>query len=212
MAIRNPAGSGPGRGTPRTRTTARSGERAHRERRSTPVYNENNVGVEADPPRPSTGGITWRLIVLAVAFFGIAIVLAQSLRIYFLQAADVAKVRAEIAATQEEISRQKEEISRWQSPDYVRSQARVRLGWVLPGEVGYRVIGPDGKPLDGDSIIQQETEDPGPWYQRMWDSVALADQPEPEVSAAQTPRPATDDRVIRLETELPKPEPSPSQS
>ena len=34
-------------------------------------------------------------------------------------------------------------------PDYVRTQARERLGWVVPGETGYRVVGADGKPLGG---------------------------------------------------------------
>ena len=130
--------------------------------------------------------------------------LAQSLRIYFVQAGQLAEVRAEIAATQAEIADQLDQLERWQDPEYVRSQARVRLGWVMPGEVGYRVIGADGRPVDGSETVgEAEDEITGEWYERMWTTVALADEPlplpEPE------PDPAEDDRVIGIESPSPSP-------
>lgn len=210
MANRHPAGSGPGRGTPRSRTAARPGERAHRERRpSNAVAPEEPEGLEPEPRghRAGPGGYTWRVVVLGLALLGVVIVLAQSLRIYFVQAGQLAEVRAQIAQTEQEIAQQRDELERWQDPAYVKSQARVRLGWVMPGEVGYRVIGPDGKPIDGSETVDDMVEDiSGPWYERMWTSVAVADEPEPE--PVETP--GADERVIGVETESPTPEPSPS--
>ncbi|SDL41537.1 FtsB family cell division protein [Tessaracoccus oleiagri] len=171
---------------------------------------EDTTGIRPEPAvvvRPRAGGITWRLIVLVVVVLGVAIVLAQSLRIYFLQSQELAEVRAQIAKTEAEIADQRDQLERWNDPAYVRSQARVRLGWVMPGEVGYRVIGPDGKPLDGSETVGDMADEPtGPWYERMWTSVQVADEPAPEP----LPSPKPDERVIGVETPSPTPSPSPS--
>lgn len=147
---------------------------------------------------------TWRLAVLLVVTAGLALVLAHSLRVYFAQSQEIAAVRADIAAKQERIADLEDKLNRWNDPEYVRSVARVRLGWVMPGEVGYRVIGADGQPLDGATI----EDAPGPgetglWWERMWGSVAVADQPVPEPSAS----PAADpDRTV-----APSPAPTPER-
>ena len=39
----------------------------------------------------------------------------------------------------------------------MKTQARERLGWVVPGEIGYKVVGADGKPLGGGAKITAET-------------------------------------------------------
>ncbi|HWD78017.1 MAG TPA: septum formation initiator family protein, partial [Kribbella sp.] len=66
-------------------------------------------------------------------------------------------------------------------------------GWVMPGEVGYRVIGADGKPLgappepstpsDGAADTQKPT-----WYTKLWGSVQGAGTP-PAPAAKPTPTP-----------------------
>lgn len=175
-------------------------------------------GIEPEsPPTPSrAGGITWRLVVLVVVVLGVAIVLAQSLRIYFMQAAEIAEVRERIAVTQEKIAEQRDQLERWNDPEYVKSQARVRLGWVMPGEVGYRVIDADGNPVDGSETIGGGTDElTGPWYERMWTTVQLADQPEADPDEDDGESEA-DDTIIGLETPSPSaspsPEPSPSPS
>jgi hypothetical protein len=46
----------------------------------------------------------------------------------------------------------------------------------MPGEVGYRVIGPDGKPLSstespaGPAAVKHDTT----WYAKLWGSVEVA--------------------------------------
>lgn len=131
-------------------------------------------------------GFTWRLLVVAVVVATIAVSLAQSLRVYFMQAEEIAQLRAEVQATNQEIAQLQDQISRWNDPEFVRAAARERLGWVMPGEVGYRVIGADGETLGGEGDLFGEEEDFGDlWWQQMWGSVTVADRPAPEDEASQ---------------------------
>ncbi len=135
-------------------------------------------------------GVTWRLLILAVVMAAIAITLAQSLRVYFAQRQEIAQFRAEIQASNEEIADLEDQLARWEDPDFVRAEARSRLGWVLPGEVGYRVIGVDGEALGGDSdVLSAEQAPTGLWWERVWGSVVAADEPVPEASSRPSPIP-----------------------
>ncbi len=49
------------------------------------------------------------------------------------------------AAAEDEIAELQDIEQRWNDPAFIRNQARERFGWVMPGEVGYRVIGLDGE-------------------------------------------------------------------
>lgn len=147
---------------------------------------------------------TWRLIVLLAVIAGIALVLAHSLRVYFAQRTELADLKVQIAAEQANIADLNDQLARWDDPEYVRAIARERLGWVMPGEVGYHVLGADGKPLDGATIETGEEPEAGPWWARMWGSVQAADQlaeEEPE-DPAEAPDP---NRIIE-----PSPTPSPT--
>lgn len=192
----NPVTSGPGRGTPRSRTTARPGERTGRSRVRALEPDAVPQAMSADPtpvPRSQRAmTATWRLAVLVVVIAGIALVLANSLRVYFAQASELAEVRGQIAAEQDRIADLEDKLKRWEDPEYVKSIARVRLGWVMPGEVGYRVIGADGQPLDGAAIEEKAEEPPGQWWEKMWGSVRVADQPAlaPEDEATPQPTPS----------------------
>lgn len=145
---------------------------------------------------------TWRLAVLVVVIAGIALVLVNSLRVYFAQAAEIAEVREQIAQEKERIADLEDRLQRWDDPEYVRSVARVRLGWVMPGETGYRVIGANGQPLDGSQLGREPEEPQGLWWEKMWGSVAIADRPAEEPTP--TPTPTPDERIIGS----PTPEPS----
>lgn len=117
---------------------------------------------------------------------------ASSLRVYFKQRQDIADTRQQIINAQRNIGQLGDEISRWNDPHFVRAQARDRLGWVTPGERGYRVIGPDGKPVTGDTEIAAEKDNPAPkkaWYTKMWGSVRTADNPAPAKKADPADKP-----------------------
>ena len=136
---------------------------------------------------------TWRLLVLLAVIAAIGLVLAHSLRVYFVQRAEIADLKVQIAQEQANIADLNDQLERWNDPEYVRAIARERLGWVVPGEVGYHVLGADGKPLDGATIDAGEDENTGTWWERMWGSVQVADQLAEEESTAEAPDP---DRTI----------------
>ncbi len=140
---------------------------------------------------------TWRLVVLLVVIAGIGMVLAHSLRVYFTQAEELAAVKAEIAVEQDKIADLNDKLERWNDPAYVRSVARSRLGWVLPGEVGYRVLDAEGKPLDGAAIELEAAEPPQLWWEKMWGSVQVADSPAEE-EASEEPKASEPPRTIEL--------------
>jgi hypothetical protein len=107
---------------------------------------------------------------------------ASSLRVYFKQRQDLADTKQQIINAQKQIGQLSDEITRWNDPNYVRAQARNRLGWVVPGERGYRVVDQNGKPVTGETEIAAQQEETAPkkaWYAKLWGSVATADNPAP---------------------------------
>ena len=65
----------------------------------------------------------------------------------------------------------------------MRTQARERLGWVVPGETGYVVVDADGRPLGGGAKINAEAvpeeQQQDAWWSKLWGSVQAADRPAP---------------------------------
>ena len=108
---------------------------------------------------------------------------ANSLRIYFAQAHEIAATKAEIADRQAADRRAAGRADRWNDPAFVRSQARDRLGWVVPGEIGFTVVDADGKPLGGGAEITAEKpadrRAARGLVARLWGSVETADKPAP---------------------------------
>jgi cell division protein FtsB len=137
-------------------------------------------------------GVTHRIIALVVTVAVLAISFVSSYSVYLAQQKDIAATKAEIAEHEAEIARLQDELSRWADPAYVRAQARERLGWVLPGEIGYRVIDADGAIIGGTVGVSDTGEDEAPlvWYDALWTSLATADAPAPD-PAAQPSGPAT---------------------
>ena len=139
---------------------------------------------------PRRSSLTTRALALAVVILMLTISYANSLRIYFAQSHEVAATRAEIADREAQIADLQTELNRWDDPAFVKLQARTRLGWVMPGEIGFTVVDADGKPLGGGSELDtgaKPTDDrpPESWYTRLWGSVETADKP-----AAPEPDPA----------------------
>lgn len=186
-------GAGRKTDTPSARTAARPGERAARPRQrptaaAEPEAPATIIGSTVLPERLRRGlGITQRAFVLIVVLIVLLVSYMTTLRVYFNQQRQIAHTKAQIQAHEDAISSLEDEIERWQDPEYVKIQARERLGWVLPGETGFRVIGPDGEPYGGGQQIGVGRLPPGEydttWWDRMWGSVQTADDPtagEPE--------------------------------
>ncbi|WP_194793097.1 FtsB family cell division protein [Raineyella fluvialis] len=124
-----------------------------------------------------------RLVLLGTVVGVLLISAAVSLQIYFRQQHQMASLGAEVTQRQQAIDELHRQLSAWDDPAYVRQQARQRLGWVMPGETGYRVIGSDGKPLEGAQLDSQRSDQATPatdaWWMKMWGSTATADRPTP---------------------------------
>ena len=171
-------GAGPGRGRPRARKPVKR-----------PPAPGKSLEVAAAPTttvrrfRRPPSGLTTRAIALAVVFLILTISYATSLRIYFHQAREIAAARTEITTRQQRIAELQSELARWNDAEYVKTQARERLGWVVPGETGFRVVGPDGKPLGGGAEIgagpKPRERSTDAWWSRLWGSVEAADNPTP---------------------------------
>ena len=170
-------GAPPGRGKPRTRTQAPKSSL----RTSTA---ENAGGADASrAPRRRSYILTARAIALSVVLLILTISYATSLRIYFSQAHEISTTKAEIAERQQRILQLQGELARWDDEGYVRSQARERLGWVVPGETGFTVVDAEGRPLGGGAEIKAESASDEPaqdsWWSKLWGSVEAADRPAP---------------------------------
>ncbi len=170
-------GAPPGRGKPRTRTQAPKSSL----RTSTA---ENAGGADASTaPRRRSYILTARAIALSVVLLILTISYATSLRIYFSQAHEISTTKAEIAERQQRILQLQGELARWDDEGYVRSQARERLGWVVPGETGFTVVDAEGRPLGGGAEIKAESTSDEPaqdtWWSKLWGSVEAADRPAP---------------------------------
>lgn len=136
---------------------------------------------------------------------------ASSLRIWFETEQENAANRASIDRSQQRINELNAELARWDDPNYVRAQARERLGWVVPGETGYRVLDADGQPVG--ARLEKPGVDPAApapktWWERMRGSIEAADQPAPapgDPQATPSPRPPLTDG-----TRTPKPSATPT--
>jgi cell division protein FtsB len=172
-------GAGPGRGRARTRKPLKRPPSPARKPAEAVAPQTTTAWRFPRPP----SGLTTRAIALAVVFLILTISYATSLRIYFHQARQIASARTEITTRQQRIPELQGELALWNDAEYVKTQARDRLGWVVPGQTGFRVIGPDGRPLGGGAEIgsgtvpQEASTDA--WWSRLWGSVEAADNPAP---------------------------------
>jgi hypothetical protein len=82
---------------------------------------------------------------------------AGSLRAFLAQRSHINDLEAEIAADKQAVAELREEQRRWTDEAFIEAQARERFGWVMPGEVGFRVIGKNGRPLDAPSQLTDPT-------------------------------------------------------
>ncbi|MGC3994257.1 MAG: septum formation initiator family protein [Propionicimonas sp.] len=173
--------TGPGRTPRRSRTGARASSSP------TPGEPVTDSRPAAVPVWRRGLHLTRRALVMVIVVVVLAISFGSSLRIYLTQQHDLAVAEQEIRERSAQIADLQSELARWDDPAYVKAQARERLGWVMPGETGYRVVGEDGTPLGGGAVITSEEALPSGehdpvWWDRLWGSVQTADAPTRKVS------------------------------
>lgn len=168
--------SGPGRSTQRR---SRTGSRP------APVATTEQPKAERRPVWQRSLKVTGRAVALAVVVIALVISFGGSLQIYLRQQQELAVAEQEIRDRQAQVTDLEAELARWNDPAYVKAQARERLGWVMPGETGYRVVDDNGKPLGGGVELESEqrpvAEGDQYWWQRLSGSMSTADSPARQV-------------------------------
>ena len=102
------------------------------------------------------------MLVLVVA--ALVVMLALPIRSWFVQRSQIAAVREDLAATQAQLADLQAENEEWKDLRHIEAQARLRLNYVFPGEVGIVTLGPE----------EIAPEPPQNWYEGLWQSVSGA--------------------------------------
>ncbi|RGE24365.1 septum formation initiator family protein [Leucobacter sp. wl10] len=100
-----------------------------------PASGEAALGTWASSLRFS--GFTVLVVVLVIAG---ALILSPTLSTYVQQRREIAELRESVRQHQEAVNEIDAERAKWKDPVYVRSQARDRLFYVMPGETQLNVI------------------------------------------------------------------------
>lgn len=132
--------------------------------------------------------LTTRAAILALVVAVLTVTLAIPVRAWFAQRADIARLQDDVAAARVRVADLQEQQRRWQDPAYIEAQARERLQYVMPGEIGYVVLGGD---LETQApAARVETLDDSAWYVRLWSAVRAADATPRPSGAPVVPAPA----------------------
>ena len=119
-----------------------------------------------------------RIVTLAVVCLLAFVVVFTSLRAYLSQQAQYDAVVARIKEASDTAVDLENELAQWRDDTYVRAQVRERLGYVMPGDTSYVVVGADSvKQSSGDGGTPQGSQE-SPWYQTLRESSQAAGQSE----------------------------------
>ena len=114
-----------------------------------------------------------RALVLGFFLFFLALTIAPPVQHYFSQRAEINAVKAQIKAGDAAVAEARKELELWRDPEYVKSQARARLHFVLPGERQYIVTeGESTETQNGTTKIASALVDGQPWYARLIASIS----------------------------------------
>jgi cell division protein FtsB len=113
-----------------------------------------------------------RPLALITIIFIFTLTLAPPIKNYFTQRAQISALKSQVASDQTALEKALAELSTWQDPNYVKSQARERLHFVMPGERQYIVTGTDiTKSQPQTTQIASQLPEGAPWYTKLIASV-----------------------------------------
>ena len=114
-----------------------------------------------------------RVLALSAIFFILALTIAPPVKHYFTQRAQISALKAQLSADNTALEKAREELTLWQDPEYIKSQARERLHFVLPGERQYIVTDGENNPQQNSTTkIASSLADGQPWYARLIASIS----------------------------------------
>jgi cell division protein FtsB len=187
---------GPGRGRTGRRPAAK-----------TPSTRRTTRSTSALPPEPvavaTRSKLTGRAAILLLVLAVLAVSYASSARAWLNQRSENNGLRAQIAEQEAAVAQLKQDKRRWSDDDFIKMQARLRFGWVLPGEVGYRVIGVDGEVLAGGSATLTKPSAPAAnqdpeWWDAAWGSMEAAGKTPEQLAADAEAQQTSREHVNRI--------------
>lgn len=114
-----------------------------------------------------------RAFVLLAIIFVFTLTIAPPIKHYFTQRAQIQALKSQVASDRAELDKARAELQLWKDPDYIKSQARERLHFVLPGERQYIVTdGEQSTTSESGLQIAQSVPTDEPWYTRIIASIS----------------------------------------
>ena len=114
-----------------------------------------------------------RVLALSAILFFLALTIAPPVKHYFTQRAQISALKSQLSADQSALQKARKELLLWQDPEYIKSQARERLHFVMPGERQYIVTeGETDAAQSGTTKIASSLADGKPWYSRLIASIS----------------------------------------
>ena len=132
----------------------------------------------------------------AGAALGVLVVLITILALPFkewvTQRARIADLETQLAWHTDRVGDLEASLQRWDDPSYVEAQARARLHFVRPGQVGYVVLTDEAveEPETTQTRPMAEVPQGGPWWSAVWSTVQQAAEPPSDGKAPAAPDPA----------------------
>ena len=116
-----------------------------------------------------------RALALWTIFFVLALAIAPPVKNYFTQRAQISALKSQLASDNKALETARQELLLWQDPEYIKSQARERLHFVLPGERQY-IVTENGTASNTDkgTKVANSLTDGQPWYSRLIASITEA--------------------------------------
>ena len=82
-------------------------------------------------------------------------------------------MKSQVESNNAALEQARKDLLLWRDPEYIKSQARERLHFVLPGERQYIVTDGDNNPKqNGSTKIASSLADGQPWYARLIASIS----------------------------------------
>ena len=111
-----------------------------------------------------TARVLWLFLLVSAVLIAVAIPTRQLIE----QQARLADLRSQLAANSQRMAELQAEVDRWADPAFVKAQARDRLNYVMPNEVGYIVLEAEEAPAVAPVVRPKISS---PWYRVLWQSM-----------------------------------------
>ena len=114
-----------------------------------------------------------RVLALSGILFVLALTIAPPVKHYFTQRAQISALKSQLSADNTALQKARQELLLWQDPEYIKTQARERLHFVLPGERQYIVTDDSTTQANnGTTTVASALTDGQPWYARLIASIS----------------------------------------